>query len=38
VTRPHGTALGVTILIGENDAFHHRPLSGKAGRRAESTK
>ncbi|WP_081238338.1 DUF190 domain-containing protein [Streptomyces viridosporus] len=34
MTRPHGTALRVTIFIGENDTFHHRPLSSEIVHRA----
>ncbi len=34
MTRLHGTALRVTIFIGENDAFPHRPLSSEIVHRA----
>ncbi|EFE65084.1 predicted protein [Streptomyces viridosporus ATCC 14672] len=37
MTRLHGTAPRVTIFIGENDAFPHRPLSSEIAHRAHKS-
>lgn len=34
MTRLHGTALRVTIFVGENDTWHHRPLYSEIVHRA----
>ncbi|MEU1619756.1 DUF190 domain-containing protein [Streptomyces sp. NPDC008238] len=34
MTRLHGTALRLTILIGDNDTWHHKPLCSEITRRA----
>ncbi|GAB2941868.1 DUF190 domain-containing protein [Nonomuraea fastidiosa] len=34
--RPHGSAVRLTILIGEDDHYEHRPLCGEIVRRAHA--
>ncbi|GGV75495.1 UPF0166 protein [Streptomyces griseoloalbus] len=37
MTRLHGTALRVTIFVGENDTFRHRPLYSEIVHRAHKS-
>ncbi|MEV5548385.1 DUF190 domain-containing protein [Streptomyces sp. NPDC052309] len=36
MTRPTGRALRLTVLIGENDTWHHRPLYSEVVHRARA--
>lgn len=34
MTRPHGNALRLTVLVGESDQYHHKPTSTEIVHRA----
>ena len=36
MTLPTGTALRLTVLVGENDTWHHRPLYSEIVHRAHA--